>query len=174
MARTVTFLKLQPEDPRNPQDAQNAHRRDAAPMGDAFMEQILENLNTTPPEEVLRRIASLPDIRRGKVLDIRRQLTQGTYEVADRLDTALDRILEAITAAEVRPKDPVLGARHACCHGRSREQAAPQARMDWTRITGARPRIQSGFYCDPDVGPVILDRRRISIVPDKPRSDGQG
>jgi hypothetical protein len=61
------------------------------------MEQILENLNATPQEEVLKRITSLPDIRRGKVLDIHRQLTEGTYEVADRLDRAIDRVLEAIS-----------------------------------------------------------------------------
>jgi anti-sigma28 factor (negative regulator of flagellin synthesis) len=60
------------------------------------MEQILENMNTTPQEEALMRITSLPDIRRDKVLDIRRQLTEGTYEVADRLDGAIDRVLEAI------------------------------------------------------------------------------
>ena len=63
-----------------------------------MIEQILENLNTTPQEEVLQRIASLPRTRRDKVLDIRRQLTEGTYEVADRLDRAIDRVLEAITA----------------------------------------------------------------------------
>jgi hypothetical protein len=42
------------------------------------------------------RITFLPDIRRDKVLNIRRQLTEGTYEVADRLDGAIDRVLEAI------------------------------------------------------------------------------
>ena len=58
------------------------------------MEQILEDLSTTPPEEVLKKIASLSDIRRGKVLDIRRRLTEGTYDVAGRLDMAMDRVLE--------------------------------------------------------------------------------
>jgi hypothetical protein len=62
------------------------------------MEQILEDLNTTPQEEVLTKIASLPRTRQDKVLDIRRQLTEGTYAVADRLDRAIDRILEAVTA----------------------------------------------------------------------------
>ena len=94
MARTVKSRELQPEDRRKPQDAKYAQRRDAAPMGDPLMEQILENMDMTPPEEVLKRIASLPDIRRGKVLDIRRQLREGTYEVAGRLDRALDRVLE--------------------------------------------------------------------------------
>jgi hypothetical protein len=61
------------------------------------MEQILDNMNTTPREEVLKRIAFLPHMRRGKVLDIRRQIMDGTYEVADRLDKAIDRVLEALT-----------------------------------------------------------------------------
>jgi len=62
------------------------------------MERILENMNTTPQEEVLKKIAPLPEIRRRKVLDIRRQITEGTYEVADWLDRTIDRVLEAITA----------------------------------------------------------------------------
>ncbi len=94
MARTVKSREFQPEDPRKPQDARYAQGRAAAPMGDPLMEQILENMDMTPPEEVLKKIASLPDIRRGKVLDIRRRLTEGTYDVAGRLDRAMDRVLE--------------------------------------------------------------------------------
>jgi len=62
------------------------------------MEHIFENMNTTPPEEVLKRITSLPPNRQAKVLDIRRQIADGTYQVAARLDTVIDRVLEAITA----------------------------------------------------------------------------
>jgi anti-sigma28 factor (negative regulator of flagellin synthesis) len=62
------------------------------------MEHILENMNTTPPEEVLKRITSLPSNRQGRVLDLRRQIADGTYKVADRLDPVIDRVLEAITA----------------------------------------------------------------------------
>jgi hypothetical protein len=61
------------------------------------MLQILEDLRTTPQEAVLTQIASLPRPRQDKVLDIRRQLTEGTYAVAERLDMAIDRALEAIT-----------------------------------------------------------------------------
>ncbi len=46
---------------------------------------------------VLKRIAFLPTIRRGKVRDIRRQPMDGTYAVADRLDGATHRVREAIT-----------------------------------------------------------------------------
>ena len=64
---------------------------------EVFMEQILEDLSITPQEEV-RKIAFLPRTRRDKVLDIRRQIAEGTYEVADRMGRAIDRVLEEITA----------------------------------------------------------------------------
>jgi len=98
MARIAALMELRPTDRRKPQDARYDQGCDTSPDGDVLMEHILENMNTTPPEEVLKRITSLPNIRRGKVLDIRRQLTEGTYEVAGRLDRAIDRVLEAITA----------------------------------------------------------------------------
>lgn len=44
-------------------------------------------------------IASLPRSRQDKVLAIRRQLAEGTYTVAHRLDETIDRILETLTAA---------------------------------------------------------------------------
>jgi hypothetical protein len=64
---------------------------------DLIMEQILENLNTTPIGQVLKRIASLPEIRKDKVLGVRRQLTDGKYDVNERLDIALDKVLEELT-----------------------------------------------------------------------------
>jgi hypothetical protein len=65
---------------------------------DVLMEQILENINTTPIGRVLKKIAMLPDVRRQKVLDLRRQLTEGNYNLTDRLEVALDRVLEEFTA----------------------------------------------------------------------------
>jgi hypothetical protein len=69
-----------------------------APDEDLIMEQILENLNTTPIGKVLKRIALLPEVRRKKVLDVRRQLTEGEYDLSSRLDVALDKVLEDLTA----------------------------------------------------------------------------
>jgi hypothetical protein len=69
-----------------------------APDKDYIMEQILENLNTTPIGKVLRKIASLPDGRKDKVLDVRQQLTEGKYEFNEYLDVALDKVLEDLTA----------------------------------------------------------------------------
>jgi hypothetical protein len=64
---------------------------------DLVMEQILNNINTTPIGQVLRKIASLPEVRREKILDVRRQLTEGKYDLDERLDVALDKVLEYLT-----------------------------------------------------------------------------
>ena len=69
-----------------------------APDKDMVMEQILNNINTTPIGQVLRKIASLPEVRKEKVLDVRRQLTEGKYDLDERLDVALDKVLEYLTA----------------------------------------------------------------------------
>ncbi len=68
-----------------------------APEEDLTMEQILENINDTPLGQVLKRVASLPEIRRNKVLRVRRQLTEGKYDLIARLDIALDKVLEDLT-----------------------------------------------------------------------------
>ena len=65
---------------------------------DIMMEQILNNINTTPIGQVLRKIALLPEVRKEKVLDVRRQLTEGKYDLDERLDVALDKVLEQLTA----------------------------------------------------------------------------
>ena len=64
---------------------------------DLLMEQILENINTTPIGQVLKKIASLPEVRKEKVLDLRQQLSKGNYRLNERLDIALDRVLEDLT-----------------------------------------------------------------------------
>lgn len=65
---------------------------------DLVMEQILENINNTPIGQVLKKIASLPEVRKEKVLTLRRQLTEGRYDFNERLDVALDKVLEDLTA----------------------------------------------------------------------------
>ena len=65
---------------------------------DLIMEQILENINNTPIGQMLKKIASLPEIRQEKVLGVRRQLTKGQYNLNERLDIALDKVLEDLNA----------------------------------------------------------------------------
>ncbi len=76
----------------------NPLETDLSQDGDMVMEQILENIHNTPLGQVLKRIASLPEVRRQKVLRLRRQITEGKYDLADRLDVALDKVLEDLIA----------------------------------------------------------------------------
>lgn len=63
---------------------------------DWLMEQILENVNSTPLGQVLQAIAFLPEVRQEKVLNIRRQITNGDYDLNDRLELAIDKVIEDI------------------------------------------------------------------------------
>ena len=69
---------------------------DLATEQDLLLEQILKNINTTPIGQVLKKIASLPEVRRDKILNVRRQLTKGNYDLNERLNFALDRVLEEL------------------------------------------------------------------------------
>jgi hypothetical protein len=71
---------------------------DSSQDEDSVMEQILDNIQNTPLGTVLKRIASLPEVRRKKVLQVRRQITQGHYDLTERLDLALEKVLEDLTA----------------------------------------------------------------------------
>jgi hypothetical protein len=75
----------------------NPFEADLAPDQDMVMEQILDNIHNTPIGQVLKQIASLPEIRREKILTLRRQITEGRYDLTERLDLALDRVLEDLT-----------------------------------------------------------------------------
>ena len=66
----------------------------AAAERDLVMERILENIHKTPMGQVLKKIASLPEVRKEKVLDVRQQLTDGDYDLNRRLDIALEKVLE--------------------------------------------------------------------------------
>jgi hypothetical protein len=72
----------------NPLEMDLAHDRDLV------MEQLLENINNTPLGQVLRRIASMPEVRQQKVLRLRRQITAGRYNLTNRLDEVIDKVLE--------------------------------------------------------------------------------
>jgi hypothetical protein len=71
--------------------------QNSAADDDLLMEQILENINTTPIGQILKRIASLPEVRKEKVLEVRRRLIEGRYNLNERLDIALDKVLEELT-----------------------------------------------------------------------------
>jgi hypothetical protein len=61
---------------------------------DLLMEQILDNMNSTPLGQVLKKIAVMPEVRKQKVLKVRQQLTEGRYNLTERLDLALEKVLD--------------------------------------------------------------------------------
>ena len=64
---------------------------------DLVMEQILDNINSTPIGQVLKKIASLPEVSQKRILGLRQEITKGSYDLNGRLDVALDRVLEELT-----------------------------------------------------------------------------
>lgn len=67
-----------------------------AAQQDMLAEEILDNMHFTPIGQVLMRIASLPEMRQKKVLDVRQQICDGSYDVNNRLDAVLEKVLEEI------------------------------------------------------------------------------
>ena len=63
---------------------------------DLLAEQILNNVKCTPIGQLLKKIASMPEIRKEKVTGVRRKLTQGSYDINQRLDLVLDKVLEEL------------------------------------------------------------------------------
>ena len=69
---------------------------EALPNDNTRMDRRLENLLSRPWVQVVKKIATVPEIRRGKVLNIRCQILKGAYPVEERLARAADRVLEIV------------------------------------------------------------------------------
>jgi len=63
---------------------------------DLLTEEILNNITKTPLGQVLKRIASMPEVRKEKVINVRSQICKGNYNLSERLDVALDKVLEEL------------------------------------------------------------------------------
>ena len=61
-------------------------------------EGLVESINSTPIGQLLKVIGSLPEIRREKVTDIRKQIDDGHYDIGSNLDAALDLVIEEFIA----------------------------------------------------------------------------
>jgi anti-sigma28 factor (negative regulator of flagellin synthesis) len=66
------------------------------PSHDQMAEDILSNMNNTPVGRLLKVIAALPEIRQDKVDQVKLELRNGTYDLDENLDVALDAILEEL------------------------------------------------------------------------------
>ena len=63
---------------------------------DLLTEDVLHGIKKTPVGQLLQKIASMPEVRQDKILRVRRELSGGSYNLNDRLDVAIDNILEEL------------------------------------------------------------------------------
>jgi anti-sigma28 factor (negative regulator of flagellin synthesis) len=56
----------------------------------------VNNARVTTAKPIIQNIHSLPRVRKNKILKVRQQLAEGTYDIDKRLDAVLDRLLEDI------------------------------------------------------------------------------
>lgn len=74
-----------------PHAARPAQSCSTSPAG-----QTSDRLELSAAGQIAGRLAEIPDIRADRVAEIRAALADGTYETADKLDVALDRLLDEI------------------------------------------------------------------------------
>ena len=55
-----------------------------------------DRLDISEAGQIAGRLAELPEIRADRVQELRTAINSGTYETADKLSTALDRLLDEI------------------------------------------------------------------------------
>jgi hypothetical protein len=61
---------------------------------------------------VSERIASLPKVRKEKVLTVRRQLAEGKYPINEQLNVALDKLLEDLITQGVEENEEKSTTQH--------------------------------------------------------------
>ena len=74
--------------PHGPRAAQPTVRPEAA--------QIADEVNISEAARLVEQVQQLPDIREDRVDAVRRQIAEGTYETSDKLNAAVERLLDEI------------------------------------------------------------------------------
>ncbi len=57
---------------------------------------IVDQLDLSAAAQHLEQIGSMPDVRADRVSQLRAQIANGTYETADKLDLAMNRLLDEL------------------------------------------------------------------------------
>ncbi len=72
------------------------HARTARPAEPTASPSIQDELEISDAGLLVDRVNSLPDVRQGRVDEIRARIAAGTYETEEKLDIALGRLLDEI------------------------------------------------------------------------------
>jgi len=70
--------------------------RQAQPMTRPESAPIADEVDISEAAQFAAQIRDLPDIRHDRVEAVRRQIAEGTYETSDRLNAAIERLLDEI------------------------------------------------------------------------------
>jgi negative regulator of flagellin synthesis FlgM len=80
-----------------PQPISSPHSsRLAKPQPAAPPEQIRDEVNISDAASLVDQARNTPDVRQERIDAIRAQIAEGTYETPEKLDVALDRLLDEI------------------------------------------------------------------------------
>ncbi len=70
--------------------------RPAQPMTRPEAAQITDEVNISEAAQLVEQVQQLPDIREDRVEAVRQQIAAGTYETGDKLNAAVERLLDEI------------------------------------------------------------------------------
>lgn len=81
-----------------PQSINAPHRAAASqsPAAAAYSSRGADQLDISPQAELVSRMRDIPEIRVDRVLQIREAIEAGEYETPEKLDMALERLLDEI------------------------------------------------------------------------------
>lgn len=68
----------------------------ARPAETSYRAPQVDQLDISPEAEFISQTRNIPDIRADRVAAIRAEINHGTYETAEKLEEALDRLLDEI------------------------------------------------------------------------------
>lgn len=70
--------------------------RPAQPTSPSEAPQIADEVDISEAAQFAEQIRGMPDIREARVEEVQRQIAEGTYETPERLDAAIERLLDEI------------------------------------------------------------------------------
>jgi negative regulator of flagellin synthesis FlgM len=70
--------------------------RPAQPMTRPEAPQIADQVDISDAARLVEQVQQMPDIREDRVEAVRQQIAAGTYETGDKLDVAVERLLDEI------------------------------------------------------------------------------
>lgn len=80
----------------HPVNAPHRARPNQATQPPAQSTRGVDELDISPEAELVSRVRDLPDVRADRVAQIRAEIESGVYETDEKLDIALDRLLDEL------------------------------------------------------------------------------